>query len=282
MVSIKKGVLMKTNFSVNYDSNIFSSSMADGVVVVRQKQHIRNLTQDINSIFLLYDYLESILSSNNIKSIVIVSRPDNGERLEHSKFLCKALAEKREHTLIDRFANVVNKLILTLSAVNGITVYAGRGRVSLFHLNLSLACDYRIVADDTIFENLNADLCLITKGSGYFFPRLLGVKKASEVLQWKTFSAEDALQLGLIDMIVPSSKLEEETTNFVAASLTGSASTLIGIRKLLKCDMKELLRSLELEDLLIKERIESDDFKHVFAKYCEENFCSDIELLRSE
>ena len=152
----------------------------------------------------------------------------------------------------------------------------------MFHLNLSLAYDYRIVADDTVFENPSADIGMITKGSGYFLPRLLGVRKATEVLQWKTFCAEDALDLGLIDRIVPVSKLEEETMQFVAANLEASVSTLLGIRKLFKCDPKELQRSLELEDRLIKERLKSPDFRKTFGEYCIKTFGWDIETLGGE
>ena len=39
------------------------------------------------------------------------------------------------------------------------------------------------------------------------------------MLQWKSFSAEEALQFGLVDRIVPAPKLEEETMRFVTANL---------------------------------------------------------------
>ncbi len=205
--------------------------------------------------------------------------PDKDEYIEYSMFLSKAISARNNNLLIERLANEVNHFILTLSRLNGITVYAGRGTVSMFHLNLSLAYDYRIVADDTVFENPAADIGMITKGSGYFLPRLLGVRKATEVLQWKTFYAEDALDLGLIDRIVPVSKLEEETMQFVAANLEASVSTLLGIRKLFKCDAKELQRSLELEDQLIKDRLQSPGFRKTFREHCMKTFGRDIETL---
>jgi len=171
--------------------------------------------------------------------------------------------------------------VAMVATLNGVIVYAGRGNVSLFHLNLGLAYDFRIVSDDTAFVNPNVDIGLITKGSGYFMPRMLGVRKAAEVLQWKSFSPEDALQLGLVDRIVPAAKLEEETMRFVAANLEGSTATLLGIRKLLKCDLKELERSLQMEDQLIKERLESQDFRQTFSSYCSKTFGCDMETLRA-
>jgi 2-(1,2-epoxy-1,2-dihydrophenyl)acetyl-CoA isomerase len=184
--------------------------------------------------------------------------------VEHTRFLSKILSGDRDSKELERYINVVNRMILNLSTIDRMTVFVGQGTISLFYLNVGLAHDYRFIAEDTVFENLNADIGLITKGSGYFLPRLLGVRKATEVLQWKSFSAEDALQLGLVDRIVPASKLEEETLQFVRQNLVRSSSTLLGIRKLLKCDTRELQRSLELEDHLIKDRLNSAEFRKTF------------------
>ena len=259
---------MKTPESFTTDNDLLSSSLENDVLVIRQKQHIKSLTQDVNAIYSFYEYLESILSSKSYKAMVMFACPDKDEYIEYGRFLSKALSAKNNNLLIHRLTNAVNHFILTLTKINGITVYAGRGTVSMFHLNLGLAYDYRIVAEDTVFVNPGADIGMITKGSGYFLPRLLGVRKATEVLQWKSFCAEEALDLGLIDLIVPLSKLEEETMKFVAADLEASVSTLLGIRKLFKCDQKELQRSLELEDRLTKERLQSPDFRKTFREYC--------------
>ncbi len=270
---------MTTQKSFTTDTDFLSSSLVNDVLVIRQKQHIKTLTQDINAIYSFYEYLESIFSSKSYKAMVMFACPDKDEYIEYSMFLSKALSAKKDNLPIDRLTNAVNYFIRTLSRLNNITVYAGRGVVSMFHLNLGLAYDYRIVADDTVFENAGAEIGLITKGSGYFLPRLLGVRKATEVLQWKTFSAEDALDLGLIDRIVSVSKLEEETMQFVAANLEPSVSTLLTIRKLFKCDPKELQRSQELEDRLIRERLRSPDFRKTFGEYCIKTFGCDIETL---
>ena len=270
---------MTTRKSLTADNDLLSSSLENDVLVIRQRQHIKSLTRDVLAIYSFYEYLESILSSKSYKAMVMFACPDKDEYIGYSMFLSKALSSRSNKPLMDRLTNAVNYYIRTLSRINGITVYAGRGTVSMFHLNLSLAFDYRIVADDTVFENPGAVIGLITKGSGYFLPRLLGVRKATEVLQWKSFSAEDALDLGLIDRIVPASKLEEETMKFVAANMEASVSTLLGIRKLFKCDPKELQRSLELEDQLIKERLESPDFRKTFGEYCIKTFGCDIETL---
>ena len=240
------------------------------ILVIREKRHIFHLTRDVQDIFSLYDYMDSVISSGAYKALVMFARSEQNLHIEHRRFLSKILSgiwesPNWESLNLDRFLNVVNKLILTLSTLNRMTIFAGQGTVSLFYLNIGLAYDYRIVAEDTVFENLNLDIGLVTKGSGYFLPRLLGIRKATEVLLQKSFSAEDALQLGLVDLIVPVSRLEEETMQFVSENQALLSSTLLDIRKLFKCDIKELQRSLELEDNLIKKRLKSEEFLRTFA-----------------
>jgi enoyl-CoA hydratase/carnithine racemase len=130
--------------------------------------------------------MNSVLASKAFNALVMFARPEQSARAEHSRFLSEVLSSGRENLDPDRFLNVVNRYFLTLSTLNCMMVFAGQGPISLFYLNTGLAYDYRIVAEDTVFENLNLDVGLITKGSGYFLPRLLGVRKATEVLQWKT------------------------------------------------------------------------------------------------
>ncbi len=256
---------MKTKERLATDNDYFSSSLDKGILVVRQKRHILHVTQDLDHIFSLYDYMDSVLSSKSYRAFVMLARFEQSACTVYNRFLSKILSGSRAGDDFYRFVNVVNRLILTISTLNCMTVFAGQGIISLFYLNIGLAHDYRIVTEDTVFENLNSDIGLITKGSGYFLPRLLGIRKATEVLQRKSFPAEDALQLGLVDRIVPASKLEEETVQAVLRDSVRSSSTLLGIRKLFKCDTKELKRSLELEDDLIKERLNSAEFRKTFA-----------------
>ena len=257
---------MKTQ-RLTTDNEHFSSFLENGILVIRQKQHILHLTYDIpDDIFPVYEYMDSLFSNESYKAMVMFARSLQINQVEYSRFLTKVLLDKKwSSTELERYINVVNTLFLKLATLNRMTVFAGQGKLSLFYLNIGLAHDYRIVAEDTVFENLNADIGMITKGSGYFLPRLLGIRKATEVLQWKSFSAEDAQRLGLVDLVVPASRLEEETKQFVSGNQAHLSSTLLGIRKLFKCDAKELKRSLELEDDLIKERFKSEEFRRTFA-----------------
>jgi enoyl-CoA hydratase/carnithine racemase len=243
----------------------FSSSLDNEILVIREKRDLSQFPLNLEDVFYLYDFMDHALSSKAYQALVMFARNEQNPHVAYDAFLANIFSGKQEGFYLDRFLNMVNRYILSLSGLNCMSVFAGQGTVSLFYLNTGLAYDYRIVAEDTVFENLDLDLGLVTKGSGYFLPRLLGIRKASEVLQWKSFSAEDALQLGLVDLIVPVSKLEEETLKFASGNKPLLYPTLLNIRKLLKCDIKELKRSLDLEDHLIKERFKSEALRQKFT-----------------
>ncbi len=252
---------MKTQKGLLRDNDQFSSYLDNEILVIKEKRHIFHFAKNIASIFNLYDYMDHVLKDKTYNALVTFAPSERDLNTEYSYFVSRIISGDDATDYLERFLNVVNKFILSLATINHMTVFAAHGTVPMFYLNTALAYDYRIVAEDTVFENLNLNIGLLTKGSGYFLPRILGIKKATEVLQWKSFSAEDALHLGLVDQIVSGTKLEEETLQFVSGNQAQMSSTLLDLRKLFKCDIKELKRSLELEDELIRKRLRSDELR---------------------
>ena len=142
---------MITQEILTTDNNHFSSFLDDGILIVRQKQHILHMTQSLDDIFSLYDYMDAVLSSNSYRAFVMFARSEQDGYVEHSRFLSRILSDSPESIDPDRFLNIVNRLFLKLSTLNRMMVFAGRGTISLFSLNIGLAHDYRIVAEDTVF-----------------------------------------------------------------------------------------------------------------------------------
>ena len=80
-------------------------------------------------------------------------------------------------------------------------------------LSLMLACDFAIASTAAQFKTAYTQIGLSPDGgSTYFLPRLIGMKKATELIMLsEALSAEQALALGLINRVVAAEALETET-----------------------------------------------------------------------
>lgn len=109
-----------------------------------------------------------------------------------------------------------------------------RGAAAGFGLSLALATDLAIAAEDAFFT---LAYCLIGTspdgGSSYHLPRLVGLRKATEIaLLGERFNAETAQRLGLVNWVVPAEDLEAETAK-LAARLAGGPGHALGQTKAL-------------------------------------------------
>jgi 2-(1,2-epoxy-1,2-dihydrophenyl)acetyl-CoA isomerase len=88
-----------------------------------------------------------------------------------------------------------------------------QGAVAGFGLSLLCACDLAIAAESAYFTAAYRQLGLTPDGGlSYALPRLLGSKKATEVLLLaERFDAREALRLGLVNRIVPDAELAAAT-----------------------------------------------------------------------
>ena len=97
-----------------------------------------------------------------------------------------------------------------IAAVNGVAAGAG--------LSIAMACDLRIAADTAGFNTAFTGVALsCDTGSSWTLPRLIGPTRAMEMLLMpRTLDSQEALELGLVNRVVPADDLAVE-----AASLAG-------------------------------------------------------------
>ncbi len=109
---------------------------------------------------------------------------------------------------IQKIPRTINHLKTPVIAmVNGAAVGAG--------CDLSVMCDFRIASEEANFAETFAKVGLVPgDGGAYFLIRAIGYAKAMEMfLTAKTYSALEAKEMGLVNLVVPHSKLREETRN---------------------------------------------------------------------
>jgi 2-(1,2-epoxy-1,2-dihydrophenyl)acetyl-CoA isomerase len=129
-----------------------------------------------------------------------------------------------------------------IAAVNGAAAGAG--------MNIALAADIRIAAEEALFGQNFAKVGLFPDyGGTYFLPQLVGPAKAAELFYTgDMIDAQTALRLGLVNRVVPGPQLEAEVKTFVGNLAAGPPLAIRAVKQTLMAAEKDALkRALEAE-----------------------------------
>lgn len=103
---------------------------------------------------------------------------------------------------------------------------------------LHLVCDLTIAADNAIFGQTGPKVGSFDGGYGAsYMARIVGQKKAREI--WflcRQYNAQQALDMGLVNAVVPPAKLEEETVQWCREILANSPLALRCLKAALNAD----------------------------------------------
>jgi len=132
------------------------------------------------------------------------------------------------------FVHEVHGLILSVRRMPKPVIAAVSGAAAGFGMSLMMACDLVIAADNAYFSLAYALIGASPDGGSTFaLPRIVGAKKAMEIaLLGERFDATTAERLGLVNRVVPSAALEQETSK-LAARLAAGPTAVYGRTKAL-------------------------------------------------
>ena len=243
----EKRMIEKMN--LDEECEFFTAERLDEIVILRLKEDLLFRATDLSVRDKVLDYLERVSRTDSIKVVVIISSPKAKGSEEYFDFYHRALTSKFDDKYVHRLHNVFAQIILRIVDLNKIVVHANSGRVISLFLNVSLACDYRIVADDTVFQNPYFKLGLVPIGGGAFFlSRRLGRSKALEILLAdKDITADEAKKLGIVDKVVPQEELEKAAVDTARYFAQKPARSLAGLKKLINYSLMDLKDYMALE-----------------------------------
>ncbi len=151
-----------------------------------------------------------------------------------------------------------------IAAVNGICAGAG--------VNLALACDIIIAADEAAFRQAFVRIGLSPDCGGTFaLPRVVGEKLAAELLMTgDSISAERAAEIGMINRVVPAASLPAETAEFALKLAAGPTGAIGRIKRMLNASFSnDLDTQLALEAECQLESGRSGDFREGVTAFFE-------------
>ncbi|MER6731470.1 enoyl-CoA hydratase/isomerase family protein [Streptomyces puniciscabiei] len=141
-----------------------------------------------------------------------------------------------------------------VAAVNGVAAGAGFG--------FALAADYRLVADTAAFNTSFAGVALTAdSGISWTLPRVIGPSRAADLLLFpRSISAQDALELGIANRLVPAAELRAEAEKTARALAEGPTVAYAALKEAVAYGLTHsLAETLEKEDELQTRAGQSED-----------------------
>jgi 2-(1,2-epoxy-1,2-dihydrophenyl)acetyl-CoA isomerase len=143
-----------------------------------------------------------------------------------------------------------------IAAVNGVCAGAGT--------NFALACDIVFATDETTFNEAFVRIGLSPDcGGSFFLPRAIGEKRAAEALMTgSTITAERALEIGMINRVVPAGELIPAARQFAEQLASGPTGAIARVKRMLNATFSnDLHTQLALEAECQVESGQSADFR---------------------
>jgi len=132
-------------------------------------------------------------------------------------------------------AELVARTLITLSETRLITVAAVQGAAVAGGTGLMSACDFAVAAERTMLGYPEVRRGLVPGMIMTFLRRQLRERDLRELLfAGELFEADRALEIGLVNRVVPASELENETQKIVASVLQGAPGALSNTKRLLE------------------------------------------------
>jgi len=201
----------------------------------------------------IFTYLRQVEKDESIKILLVLNSHHKMVKENYINFIKFLIEDDWDLVKLSCLYNAINQSILKIINFNKIIIHVDDGVILPPFLNISLACDYRIVGDKTVYRNPNIELDLPPKGGGvYFLSKIMGHSKTFEFLMsGKDMTAKEAKDLGLINEIVSSKNLKQEALNIAQEFAKKPVHFLSGIKKLLSWDFDEIETYLEYENYLL-------------------------------
>jgi 2-(1,2-epoxy-1,2-dihydrophenyl)acetyl-CoA isomerase len=131
----------------------------------------------------------------------------------------------RLHSAIENFHRMPHPIVARVT-----------GAVAGFGLSLMNACDLVVASDDTYFASAYRNIGLTPDGGGsWSLPRLVGTRRAMEIfLLGERFSAQQALEWGLLNRVVPAAELDAAVARIVQSLADGPVLALRNAKRLVR------------------------------------------------
>ncbi len=176
--------------------------------------------------------LESLAADEAVRCVVLTGTGRAFCVGQDLKEHVRSLADESA-TLATTVTRHYNRIVTALATMNKPVVAALNGVAAGAGLSFALACDVRVAADTAGLNTSFAGIALsCDSGASWSLPRLVGTARAKDLLMFpRTVGPQEALELGLVNRVVPAAELEATVRELATTLAAGPTLAYGSIRR---------------------------------------------------
>lgn len=236
----------------NINRSSFETSIEDHVAIITVKEGVFHLVTDINESNALIDFIKETEGNTAIKALFIINEAGNFGADRYNEFITRILGPQTEcaegspprfeHKDIRfRMINILNKIIKVLSEYRKLCFSGIDGDIVTPFIGAALSMDIRYVSEGTNFVMAHNRYGIHPSGAlPFFLSQYIHHSRALEIQFREKFTAEEALQLGLVNKIFPAEHFKKRCLHEIQHIIKCENSTISTTKRLTNYTRKAL------------------------------------------
>ena len=245
----------------NLTTNFYEVTLRDELAIIHFKSDIFELLCNRNNSDSLFKILDNLERNHKIKALLFTNEPECFGEKAYDKFLNKIMFPEiiskdsestnfAERGLRIKEIIILNRFVKYIADYKKLSFSALSGSIVTPFFGLSLATDIRYVTPETYFSLAHNKYGLHPSGGlPYFLVNQLGHNKAIELLFSEKVTADEALELGLINKIIPEDNFLDKVVNETKMITRFNESVLNSTKKLTSIVTNTLSNYFDFEEV---------------------------------
>lgn len=231
--------------SIDMGNDFFTCRQDTDLAIITLLKGAKKLATTVDAKEALLMAFKTIKDSREINGVALIYSDEYSGSTEYRQFLLKILEEKQYHdgrNSTVTYKSAAMQVLETIRTYPKPIVGGMVGDIAPDSLGLNLALDLRIASEGTTYFLPNLQLGFPPSGLlSFYLVRSLGPHRATELMLTKQkFSAQEALDLGLITQIVSPEDLENTCLDKLRQLSTIPDCTLVESRRILQPGLEEV------------------------------------------
>lgn len=248
---------------LNDANEFFDVSQKDEVAILHVKDRVFDFITDVSLSSQLIDFIDDVDRDPHIKALLFYNSPESFDDEQYDKFIYKIMKKGgkasemsspcfQEKNLRFRELNILNTIIKRMANSQTLIVSGIQGTIVTPFVGAAMVGDFRYASENAVFSMAHNRYGLHPSGGlPFFLSSYLNHSKALELQMSENLLAKDALELGLVNKILPNEDFANQLIKQITPWLKLPFCTIRDTKRLTNFSRRGLNDYFEYEGSLL-------------------------------